>query len=69
MIRDPSDGSVRGSEHTETVNANPPPLAPCPIEPISGLPLESQKPEHIERLEKSRAWLVEYFKRNPEQGT
>jgi hypothetical protein len=39
------------------------------VKHTSGLPLESQKPERIAKLEKSREWLIEYFKLNPRQGT
>lgn len=60
MIRDPSDGSVRPDLFAET--AKKPAIE-------SGLPLESQKPDRQARLEKSRQWLIEYFKRNPGQGT
>jgi len=51
MIRDPSDGSEYD--------------IPKPILEIgtSGLQTGSQKPENLERLEKSRNWLKEYRER------
>jgi len=51
MIRDPSDGSEYD--------------IPKPIleTGTSGLQTGSQKPENLERLEKSREWLREYRKK------
>jgi hypothetical protein len=67
MIRDPSDGSTREQKNPRTD------LAKCADLIIdaetSGLPTASTKPKDLARLEKSREWLKQYFKRNPEQGT
>lgn len=47
MIRDPSDGTVREKPVLETKT--------------SGLPISKAKAEYLERLEKSREWLRQYF--------
>jgi len=58
MIRDPSDGSVKE------------PL-PKPIMDAwrSALQTGSQKPENLERLERSREWLRNYRKKDLVQST
>ena len=53
MIRDPSDGSVRDVPNSVSDKTNS----------VSGLPAGSTKPEQIERLNKSRAWLKDYHQR------
>lgn len=67
MTRDPSDGTVK--EITPYANEiNDVHKEKLREEITSGLPLESKKPTDIERLERSRDWLRDYFHRKPEQG-
>ena len=76
MIRDPSDGSVRNAkEITSAPNENNMVAAKTPAEEIispvidattSGLQTGSSKPDNLARLEKSRAWLRDYFHRKTE---
>lgn len=73
MIRDPSDGTVRGGMEREAAEretklpgaANPSPA----FDRASGLPLESQKPEAQAKLEKSREQLRNYRKTGLFQST
>lgn len=67
MIRDPSDGSVKEADTAcqksvieARLQTNPEGLLP-----VSGLPLASTKPEHVERLERSRKQL-EHFRKTGE---
>jgi len=59
MIRDPSDGSVKGiNPEANEINTI---AAKTPLEEItSGLPFPSAKPEHQARLQRSREWLKQY---------
>lgn len=61
MIRDPSDGSVRHRQETLETKDN---LHEKPVLSTgsSGLPLASTKPEHVERLERSRKQLENFRK-------
>jgi hypothetical protein len=68
MIRDPSDGSVRGKPEENSKLSAPMPV-PEPgmagfgpvIDPTtSGLQTGSTKPENLARLEKSKTWLRDY---------
>lgn len=77
MIRDPSDGTMRHNEaildRMRGVPANRVsgdgkfdlgnPNVPQAND-NSGLPLESQKPKEIAKLEKARAWLKDYHGKN-----
>lgn len=71
MIRDPSDGSVRENVVDDALriaeelgqlilNQGLERMGFDPLPPVSGLPIESQKPENLARLEKSREWLKQY---------
>ncbi len=66
MIRDPSDGSVRHQQEPLETKDNLP-EKPVLSTGASGLPIASAKPEHIERLERSREWLRKY--RTDPEGT
>jgi hypothetical protein len=75
MIRDPSDGSVRGKPEENSKLSAPMPV-PEPgmagfgpvIDPTtSGLQTGSEKPENLARLKKAREWLADYHaKKNAE---
>lgn len=54
MIRDPSDGS----------EYEPP--KPVLDTGTTGMPIASTKAKDVERLEKSRKWLEEYYRRAKE---
>ena len=56
MIRDPSDGTVK------------PAIKPAIETKTSGLQTDKLKADDLERLEKSRDWLREYFNRASEQA-
>ena len=67
MIRDPSDGSVRGTPVNEisVIGDNPTSGAiggplDNPLGFDTGLPPTSRKPKNLERLEASRTWLKDY---------
>lgn len=63
MIRDPSDGTVRAvHQTTESASAPIGQASPESALPASGLPITRHKPEELERLQKSRAWLKDYHK-------
>jgi hypothetical protein len=81
MIRNPSDGSVRESQKSapefstshntgERLQSSDAAAtgADTPIldTTTSGLQTGSSKPENLARLEKSRAWLKDYFHRKTE---
>jgi hypothetical protein len=69
MIRDPSDGSVKGitldANEINKVKANPPAEGITGNTPVidpttSGLQTGSSKPENLARLEKARQWIRDY---------
>ena len=60
MIRDPSDGSVRGNPEN-LLNSR---ATAAPAQYTSGLQTGSAKPENLARLEKSRQWLRDYHAGN-----
>lgn len=62
MIRDP-DGSVREKPDSSDLSRPKPVEGKShPTEIASGLPMESTKPKHIQRLEKSRKQLEQFRK-------
>lgn len=74
MIRDPSDGTVReklsknNEFNPQTEYSGSYGSKPVLETKTSGLPISRAKAEYLERLEKSREWLKQYFepKETPE---
>lgn len=66
MIRDPSDGTVKEmpvdqpAQKSAAATQKPNDTSDLIASTTSGLPFGSTKPEHIERLERSRAKLKRY---------
>ena len=64
MIRDPSDGSIRDVAKTATTAIAG--ASPVIDAATSGLPINKQRADYLERLERSRDWLAKY-RTNPEK--
>lgn len=68
MIRDPSDGTVRETQHraeplkTKDKSAGMPVLSTT----ASGLATDKLKADELARLERARDWLKAYFHRKTE---
>ncbi len=69
MTRDPSDGTVRDAQTTQTWGEKHNKPNDLLSTDTSGLPTENIKAEELARLEKSRDWLRDKFNRASERAS